>query len=118
MQLPEKLKDEGPEILRWAIEGAQRWFETGLNVPEKVLKASTEYLDGEDTFGQFLDEKTAPDLVAFYKQSKLYEDFNLWCGEQGLHTWSQNSFRKAMQTRGYEKIKRNQGVGYVGLKAV
>jgi putative DNA primase/helicase len=31
--LEEELLREGPEILRWLLEGAQRWFEKGLATP-------------------------------------------------------------------------------------
>jgi putative DNA primase/helicase len=52
--LAEKLKAEYGGILRWMIEGCLEWQREGLNPPEKVLAATSEYLDSEDTIGLWL----------------------------------------------------------------
>ena len=40
LDLPEKLKAEGPGILQWTIEGCLLWQERGLNPPEIVRVAT------------------------------------------------------------------------------
>jgi P4 family phage/plasmid primase-like protien len=114
--LPDKLKAEGPEILRWAIEGAQQWLNHGLDVPEKVAAASIEYMDDEDTLGQFLIDETATDPAGFVTTTDLHERFKFWCERQGLHVWTMHTLRKELKSRGYQDHRRKYGRGFEGLK--
>jgi len=114
--LPEKLKAEAPEILRWAIDGALAWQERGLDVPAKVATASTEYMDDEDTLGQFLMDETAADPAGFVTTTDLHERFNFWCDRQGLHRWTANTLRKELKGRGWQGHRKTHGRGFTGLK--
>jgi P4 family phage/plasmid primase-like protien len=114
--LPEKLKAEGPEILRWAIDGALAWQERGLDVPAKVAAASTEYMDDEDTLGQFLMDETVTDPAGFVTTTDLHERFNSWCDRQGLYRWTANTLRKELKGRGFQDARRKYGRGFIGLK--
>ena len=54
--LPNKLKAEYGGILAWMVEGCLEWQREGLNPPEKVLAATSDYLDSEDTIGLWLSD--------------------------------------------------------------
>ncbi|WP_372922825.1 phage/plasmid primase, P4 family [Roseovarius sp.] len=114
--LPDKLRAEGPAILRWAIEGAQQWLDKGLNVPATVVAASTEYLDDEDTLGQFLIDETVRDPNGFVTTTDLHERFKFWCERQGLHAWTLHTMRKELKSRGFQDHRRPHGRGFIGLK--
>jgi putative DNA primase/helicase len=47
-ELIQKLKEEWPGILAWAIEGCLSWQREGLNPPPIVRLATEEYLEAED----------------------------------------------------------------------
>ena len=113
--LPEKLKAEGPKILRWAIEGAVEWQSRGLDVPARVAAASEEYMDDEDMLGQFLSDETATDASGFVTTADLHQRFTFWCERQGLHPWTQNSMRKEMKSRGWKDHRKTHGRGFLGL---
>ncbi|QYX55508.1 bifunctional DNA primase/polymerase [Roseovarius sp. SCSIO 43702] len=114
--LPDKLMAEGPEILRWAIEGALQWQERGLDVPAKVAAASTEYMDDEDTLGQFLIDETVTDPGGFVTTTDLHDRFKFWCERQGLHAWTLHTLRKELKSRGFQDHRRPHGRGFIGLK--
>lgn len=114
--LSDKLKAEGPQILRWAIEGALQWLDRGLNVPAKVAAASTEYMDDEDTLGQFLIDETATDPAGFVTTTDLHDRFKFWCDRQGLHPWTLHTLRKELKSRGFQDHRRPHGRGFIGLK--
>lgn len=114
--LSDKLKAEGPQILRWAIEGALQWLDKGLNVPAKVAAASTEYMDDEDTLGQFLIDETAKDPAGFVTTTDLHDRFKFWCDRQGLHPWTLHTLRKELKSRGFQDHRRPHGRGFIGLK--
>jgi len=114
--LGDKLKAEGPAILRWAIDGALEWQRNGLGVPESVQAASTEYIDGEDVLGEFLRDKTEPDAGGFVALQALHTSFQIHCGVQGLQSWTRGTLRKEMLARKYVTHKRNIGAGFLGLR--
>jgi P4 family phage/plasmid primase-like protien len=52
--LPEKLRAEHSAILRWMIDGCLAYQREGLKPPASALAATKNYLDAEDTLGQWL----------------------------------------------------------------
>lgn len=101
--LPEKLKEEWPAILRWAIDGALDWQERGLCAPPAVTAASEEYLDDEDMLGEFAADCLQNEPQGFIATAALYEVFRDWCEERGMKSpWTQHALRQAMKERGYD----------------
>lgn len=116
--LPEKLKMEGPAILRWAIEGALEWRRRGLDVPAKITAASEAYFDDEDTLGQFLADETVRDGAQFTTTADMHQRFVQWCQRQGLQDWTRRTLTKELKSRGFEEARRNYGRGFQGLRLV
>lgn len=114
--LADKLKDEAPQILQWAIEGALQWQARGLDVPASVAAASADYFDDEDTLGQFLQDETATMPGHFVSAQELHQRFVQWCEGQGLSAWTQLTLVKEMASRGFERAKSNGRRGLKGLK--
>ena len=114
--LSDKLKAEGPAILRWAIDGALQWLEHGLDVPAKVVAASAEYMDDEDTLGQFVGDELLKVPGHFTSAQDLHHRFAQWCEGQGLKAWTQLTLIKELKTRGFEPAKSNGRRGLKGLK--
>ncbi len=113
--LAEKLCAEWPAILQWAIEGALLWQQQGLAAPETVKAASAEYLEDEDTLGQFVDECLSGAPGGFVPMKALYSAFRSWCSEQGMHSpWTQRALTTAMKERGYVVKHRKTGNGLLG----
>lgn len=114
--LPEKLRQEAGQILTWAIKGAIEWYKDGLKVPAKVADASREYMDGEDTLGQFLADETLPESLAFVTTTELYQRFSQWCAQQGLAGWTLRTMQKELKSRGQPTAQRKHGNGFLGLR--
>jgi putative DNA primase/helicase len=55
-KLEDKLRDEWPGILRWAIDGCLAWQRSGLVRAEVVLDATAEYFSEQDTFRQWIED--------------------------------------------------------------
>lgn len=115
-RLTEKLMEEGPAILRWAIEGALEWHRIGLAVPHSVTAASAEYFDAEDTVGQFLGDETMRVVGHFETAQAIHMRFETWCMRQGLQSWSQNTLIKELRGRGFTDARMKHGRGLKGLK--
>ncbi len=114
--LPAKLAAEGGRILAWAIEGAVAWNERGHDVPSRLLDASAEYFDDEDTLGQFLADETDADPGAFATTTELHARFVDWCARQGLTPWTLRALQKEVRGRGFDARRRNDARGFAGLR--
>ncbi|HEV2173030.1 MAG TPA: phage/plasmid primase, P4 family, partial [Nitrospira sp.] len=84
-------------ILRWAIEGCREWQEKGLQPPEEVRNASSEYFQSADFFQQFLDEHTELDMVGFVGTELLYRRWCMYVETNGL-PWSSKGTSKTFVT--------------------
>jgi putative DNA primase/helicase len=114
-QLAEKLKAEWPAILRWMVEGCLEWKCTGLMVPKIVRDATDDYLDDQDTIGQWADEWLAPDALAFSLTRLLFKSWKLWCEERNLTPGTETAFADSLKDRGYEHKRKEYGRGFKGI---
>jgi putative DNA primase/helicase len=121
-RLVEKLRDEWPGILAWAIEGAREWRERGLQPPEAVTRATGEYFAAEDSFAQWLEdccEQNGSDWE-FERTADLYESYRRWGEKAGERAPTQKRFAMTMKERGYKPARdpktRNKGFKGVRLR--
>ncbi len=103
--LAEKLKEEWPGILAWAIQGCLEWQRIGLTPPSIVLEATESYLADEDTLGRFLQERceVQDDPNAMEGLQELYASYKDWCGLSGEHVVSAKKFSQKLEDRKYER---------------
>lgn len=81
----ELVRDEGPGILQWLIEGARRYLTTRDNLqgPDRVRIATSAYANTEDHIGRFLTECCTRDAGnqadLRVEQGVLYTAYASWC---------------------------------------
>jgi putative DNA primase/helicase len=124
----ELVADEGPGILQWLIEGAQRYLTTRdpLTGPASVRVATAAYQTTEDHIGRFLSERCTTgesgransDLRV--EQKLLYEAYGRWCSEESIRSSTPRAFAgRIRQELGLaspaEMIKNNATKLYPGL---
>ncbi|MEU6680992.1 phage/plasmid primase, P4 family [Streptomyces sp. NPDC046925] len=124
----ELVRDEGPGILQWLIEGAQRYLATRdpLTGPASVRVATSAYQTTEDHIGRFLtecctrgtDAGAGPDLRV--EQKLLYETYGRWCSDEGIRPSTSRAFASRIrQELGLaspaDMIKNNATKLYPGL---
>ena len=124
VKLEEKLRAEGPGILRWMIEGALDWQKNGLVRPEVVTKATADYFSEQDTVHQWIEEHcdlgaTQSDTLAVL--FKNWTDYAISNGEKpGTTKW----FSQTLARLGCEAVKNTpgnngkRGFKGIGVKAV
>jgi P4 family phage/plasmid primase-like protien len=115
--LTEKLREEWPAILGWAIEGAVRWQSEGLVAPVSVRAATDEYFAEEDALGRWLAERCYVHDTGTALTSELYDDWRTWCGENGEHAGSAKKFSLQIKTRGFTKW-RDTMTGRMGFRGI
>lgn len=115
-RLPAKLEAEAGRILSWIMAGAIEWQARGLMVPASIAAAATDYLDDEDTLGQFLAEETVKDSNAFTSTGDLHQRFTQWADRDGIMRWSKLTMSKELVTRGIKNHRTPTARGFIGLR--
>ena len=112
--LPEKLEQELPGVLNWALEGCHVWLKDGLGTPDEVRQATAGYQSEMDVLGQFIDECCLVGANYRTKASALYDAYKRWCDQQGIPYDVQRQWGRALTERGFERFT-NNGTWYRGL---
>jgi putative DNA primase/helicase len=118
-KLYEKLKQELPGILNWAIEGCIRWQSEGLVTPKAVTEATKEYRDESDYFRQFVADRCEKGSALYCTAKSLYHAYTEWAREQGVPAfaqWSMQMFSRKLTEHDYDKKRHDDAVYYYGLK--
>jgi putative DNA primase/helicase len=113
----DKLKEEWPAILGWALQGCLEWQAEGLNPPAAVIEATAEYFDDEDSFGRWLAECCVRDAMAHETTRDLYAAWTAWAERSGMSAGSEPKFRGALKARGFVS-KREPGTGRAGFEGI
>jgi putative DNA primase/helicase len=116
--LQEKLKEEWPGILQWAVQGCLEWRSTGLNPPEAVRKATEQYLAEEDDMQSWFTECCEIGTAFEDGSSTLYNSWKRWAERTGRvgGAGSQKAFSQAMLDKGFESKRTRTGKTFLGLK--
>ena len=105
-RLPEKLREELPGVLAWAVRGCLEWKREGLGEPEEVRSATEGYRVEQDTLGQFLEgDRCVVDPRASVGATPLYNSYKAWCEESGEDQVTQTRFGLQLKERGFEKAR-------------
>jgi putative DNA primase/helicase len=104
------LAEEGPGILRWAMEGCLDWQRSGgLGEPASWALETAAYRHDEDVLGEFVDSclHEAPGArVAHTEVRRAYEAF---CAAAGLPVLGARTFVSRLRERGYTDDRTGHG---------
>lgn len=103
-------------ILKWALDGAKQWLESGLEIPEIVRSSTQDYRADMDEIGQFLLDCCEKDTGSSQLTSKLYGAYKPWAEERNMKPVSQKAFALMLDEHGIQRDRKAQGVLRVGMK--
>jgi len=103
----------GNAIFAWLIEGCRKWLKDGLNPPQKVMDAITNYKMHMSPLGTFIEDAciVAPkDNInsMWIPVSKLVSCYHIWADEHNIpHDLriKENMLTKRLVERGFSKGK-------------
>jgi putative DNA primase/helicase len=113
--LDEKLLDELPGILNWAVEGCFNWQMLGLNLPEAVKAYTEEYRVEMDIIAEYIEECCVTGENATMGVSKAYEEFRTWSRGKTHTVQSLKAFSQRMNKDGYATRHTKKGNVFVGV---
>ena len=115
-----KLIAEANGIMAWMIVGLKRWNQNGLNFPDGIKKATAEWRNESDTFGQFIKDCCMVAKNAQAKASDLFGNYKVWNATNGQFKDTMNSreFARELDIRGYTVKHTKDGNVYMGLSVL
>ena len=110
-----EFKGEISGILNWALEGWRDYNENGLNVPEVVKIATSEYKSESDTLAAFISEKCVENTVAKVHTTKLFHSYKEWARENNESEQIRSSrvMIRLLRERGFEVLPGKQNKHFV-----
>lgn len=115
--LTEKLREELPGILKWAVQGCLDWQREGLNPPAAILDAVKEYREESDTLGRFIEEHCELRKLAQIKTTDFFKRYQEYAEAAGERWMPSKDLPHEMQRRGYEHKRGAQGIRlYIGVE--
>ena len=112
------LKNAGPFITAWIIEGARKAIEEDFKfpVPKVVRDAIERYRKDNDWLGHFIDECCELDPAYQERSGEIYQAYRAYCSRNGEYVRSTADFYNALDTLGVERKKRREGVILLGIR--
>ena len=109
-----KLRKEYPQILAWAVEGCIKWQKEGLDEPEEVAAATTDYKQEMDLIAAFVEQCIVIDYEATQRvmANELFAIYRAWAKENNEWEMSSKRFGMEMAKKTPEKIKTAKGTAY------
>ena len=104
--LEEKLREELPGILAWAVRGCLAWQRSGLPTPQPVREATADYRAESDPVGNWLDECCEVAEGTAASAHEVYHSYVAWARNNGDTPLLQRGFANRLRERGFASEKK------------
>lgn len=110
------VQQELPGILNWALEGALRVLEEGLEVPESVTTSGQRLRSENNAIALFVEDAVQLHKEAVIAKGDLYKAFKLWCLSHGHKVMSEVNFGKELRRLKLDLRDAKTPAGYVDIE--
>jgi putative DNA primase/helicase len=110
-----KLTAELPGILAWAVRGCVAWQREGLEMPQAIAKATSEYRDEQNFFGAFAEEclEVVPNVQEHQlSRAQVVQMYTQWAIRNGAPTLGARAIAERLRAVGPVGEHRSNGVVY------
>jgi phage/plasmid-associated DNA primase len=80
-----------------------------------VRTPTNEYLDDQDTLGQWIEERTRKDPRATTRSRDLFADWSAWCAKLNLAPGTEKAFVEDLKKLGWTQSRNEKSRGFVGV---
>tara|TARA_A200000113_G_scaffold220469_1_gene230653 strand:+ start:2171 stop:3793 length:1623 start_codon:yes stop_codon:yes gene_type:complete len=112
--LEDMLWEERAGILNWMLDGYRMWKEGGLQMPDQVKAATSEYKNDSNPLGQFIEFAVKQGGIGIAAK-ELYRVYELWCGKNALKPFNANTFGRRLTDMGLKREKVGGYMVYAGV---
>jgi putative DNA primase/helicase len=114
-ELPNRLQEEAPGILAWAVRGTRKWLETGLPRPSEVETATNSWRQQCDHVEQFVEDSCVVGDGFRVQAEKLYAAYRKWAEGVGIQEPVPMTSFGLRMTQTFQKERTNRGNVYLGI---
>lgn len=113
-----KLRHEFPQILAWAVEGCIKWQNEGIEEPECVRSATSDYKQEMDLIAGFVEECVIIDYEDDNKimASDLFTVYSKWAKQNNEWEMSSKRFFMELAKKVPDKGRNGKGIYYSRIK--
>jgi putative DNA primase/helicase len=105
-ELMGEFKEELPGILAWMVRGCLSWYKNGLQCPQEVREATSNYRSEMDIIGDFIENRCNVDPNLSVDAPVLYEKYIEWAGKNGIkYPLLKRAFIDRMLEKGFDRKK-------------
>lgn len=112
--LTEKLREELPQILGWAVKGCLKWRKEGLLTPKEIEQANKEYRSEMNVVSAFISDCVKEDANSREKASDVYREYSFWARNGNEYLMSSTKFGTELSKR-FEKRNIAGNIYYLGI---
>ncbi len=115
-QLAERLLQELPGILNWAITGFRGWTQIGLGSTEALEIAVAAYREESDQVGRFVRDCCVREPLASVSAGNLRAAYENWAQREGVHPLSAKAVAERLKGLGFSQGKSGAVRSWKGLR--
>jgi putative DNA primase/helicase len=115
-QLLEKLKEEAPGILAWAVQGCLDWQQHGLGEPDAVKAATRAHREEMDSVADFVEESCERSEGLAETSEALYAAYRDWCARYDEEPVRQRAVGVRLGQLGCTQAKLGGKRGWKGIR--
>ncbi|MBT8002173.1 MAG: hypothetical protein HN578_04555 [Rhodospirillales bacterium] len=98
--LLDKVKQEGPGILNWALAGLADYHANGLQIPASISAANDAYRADQDIIGEWITDHCSLVAGAATPKEDLYRAYRAWAQTHGHMPLAQSRLTRKLSERG------------------
>lgn len=111
----EKLIANSSGILKWLVQGAQEYLNSGLSIPKEIAQATDGYRQENDGIGVFLQEKCVLDNTFSSKKTQTTKAIQDFCVDSKFKRPSRNEINDYLRGKGFREEHGRQGDRWIGF---
>jgi putative DNA primase/helicase len=115
-ELKAKLREEGPGILQWLIDGCLAYQRVGLAPPKSVVDATDNYFQSEDGVANWIEERCEVGPNLSEGSAGLFASWGDYAEHARLFVGNNKKFKEELNRLGYYEKRGGAGMAYYGLR--
>ena len=117
-QLRFKMREEMPQIMKWAVDGCLMYRREGLEPPERVKQSTEEYKSEMDLLESFMDACIIIDytVTEAIPANELYNVYQSWANENNEYVMTSRKFFMEIAKKVPDKQRIAKGIVYKNIR--
>lgn len=119
IDLKDKLRGEAAYILGWLLDGAKKYYETGLERSPHVIESTGRYFSDADIIEQWIEECCIVDSGAVTSVASLFENHDDWAQNSRVKgNLDKGRFSQRVKAKGYQLERKTLSKGAAAVRVI